>query len=388
MSVNPLEDVEVSWDGNLVEKLFYKALPLSQAINPNYNAFDDIDHLLDVVSSFSGERKVNLATKVFESIAIFFSRFDAKERSQLWIGIMKKVWLWESSHEVVHKGTPYYLMGETYLALGDVSSAYISFFNAIEEDKRSYKIIRKRRKLAPAYLVTSLVDNKENALHKPVVVPLRKKLASYVRTYNIKTGENLSLNILDRRFLKSVKLDIEKRFFVPTFHEIYNIDPLHLSKMIENEYSRLKIFNIWFNLSLIIDMVLQKKLLPRAAVTTTNRTQPSMSMGVYRLAILSGWATGRDSMNLDLLRGLSGGFVGKLRPTVYRKSLEMFLPGYLDGTCTYDNRPMGYKMQAIIVAYRLRNFGAHNLGGTSIISKRYYEVLELLIHALFVAISF
>ena len=95
--------------------------------------------------------------------------------------MLQIIWNWEDDNEVVHKGTPYYFMAEAFLALGDIPSAYISFFSAIEEDKRNYPLIpNKNYKDAAAFKTTSLVNDPSNALYLKVVIPLKAFLYEFI----------------------------------------------------------------------------------------------------------------------------------------------------------------------------------------------------------------
>src|SRR5712692_5198415 len=49
-------------------------------------------------------------------------------------------WDWEgrNSPYLIHKGTPYFFLGQTHLEAGNVDRAFLMIHNAIEEDKRNH----------------------------------------------------------------------------------------------------------------------------------------------------------------------------------------------------------------------------------------------------------
>jgi hypothetical protein len=283
---------------------------------------------------------------------------------------MRVVENWEATHEIVHKGTPYYFLAATYLAQGDIPSAYIYFFNAIEQDKINFPTIGKNLHAAPAYLTTSLVDNRNNALYNDVVIPLRAYLQSFLTQYCAKTGSTLSLSDVDTRFLQHNDFEDVKKFFVASIHEIYHLSSLNSSHLINNDYSKLKISDTLFNISLILDQILQKRF-PAAG------SRHDMGNSIYRLALHHIWTVDNNARV----------FLNHIIPKLNSGSPDQILPSILDGTATLNGNALNPQQKAIFLAYHLRNFGGHNIDTQNILVNRYREILTTIMDAFFTAID-
>ena len=266
---------------------------MNQSLRINFTSFGEkVKDLLDAISVIPPDekrKKINLADNIF-GYKLIFNPPNPKLQIRLWNYIMPLVWNWEDSHEKVHKGSAYYFMAEIYLSLGDIPSAYICFFNALEDDKANFPHIPKMLKDAPAYRTTSLIDNPNNALFLTVVKPLRTKLQEYIDNYKTRTKSKLKLDILNLKFLQSDQLEDIKRFFVATFHEMYHLNPLYSSRMINNDYSKLKIIDTLFNLGLIVDQILEHRFLK-----TITGGRKNMANAVYQLALFMSWTTTNDA---------------------------------------------------------------------------------------------
>lgn len=384
--------VHVVWRADdALDAITYEKMPLGEAINERVTRlvatpygvsfpqtfYDLIDDLLDSIAFLSPNekrRKIFLADRIFEHLcAIDTDPPNPKVQSAIRANILLRVWEWEDTHETVHKGTIYYFMAATYLSLGDIPSAYICFFNALEDDKQNYPSIPKNLKDAPTYRTTSLIDNPHNVLHASVVVPLRTQLQSFINKYNRARGKNLTLGLLDQKLLQFDGLEDVKRFFVATFHEIFHLAPLNTTRMINNDYSKLKIIDTLFNLSLIIDQLLEYRFL-------TNAPRHDMANAIYQLALHLGWTTLADSGNAKQ-------FLAKVQPNLNTCPPDRTVPDLLDGKARFATQSTNPDMQATFLTYHLRNFAGHNILGQDVLINRYREILDCVMDALFLAIE-
>jgi len=394
-SVGPLVcgPVSVTWqaDGH-VDTITYEGKVLGEVVKARLQSLqlgplgialtdeqtDLISNLLNSVAllpSTEIRSKIFLADRIFEHLMFEMVPPNPKVQSMFWRAILDHVWRWEDSHEKVHKGTAYYFMAKSYLGSGDVPSAYTCFFNALEDDKKNFPHIPKNLKDAPAYCTTSLACNPNNALFLSVVVPLRAVLQSFIERYNSETGRSLTLLTIDQRFLQADQFEEIKRFFVATFHEIYHLAPLNSTRMINNDYSKLKVIDTLFNICLAIDQILEYRFLH-----TAPKEEKKMGNAVYHLALHLGWTNPQSSKD-------PSEFFKKAKPHPNQGSPDSVLSHFLDGTCTCDSAPMDCRMRAILAAYHLRNYGGHHVEGNDILVNRYDEVLKMIMHALFVSIE-
>lgn len=337
----------------------------------------DLFNSISALSTPERRKKIHLSTKIFEHLNFQTSVPNPWLTNWVWRAILEFVWQWENAHEVIHKGTPYYFMGENCLQMGDVASAYICFYNAVEEDKKNYPVLGMSFKSAPAYLTVSLVDNPNNRLHQSMVLPLRDYLNSLLQTYNSSFNGNLSLGRLDQVFLQSDDLDSIKSFFIANLHEIYHLTPLNSANMIRNDYSKLKAIDSLFNLALVADQILAHRFLQ--GVTGRNR---SMANSIYQLALhlkLVTQTSVRDPRDyLDKVRP---------KPNDPNSTPDTTLPGFLDALATYDAQPLDPRMRVALTALYLRNFGGHHVEGSNIVVTRYEDVLASVVNAIFVSLE-
>lgn len=394
MSVSTFGDVQILWksDGSIKE-VKYQSQPLLDSVTQRLNPIQlhqngsvtltpELDRLIiDLLNTLSSivlgndKRKIFFADAIFGHLYPIFNPPNPKMQSEFWKAVLKIVWGWEDGHEQVHKGTPYYFMGESFLALGDVPSAYISFFNALEEDKRNFPIIPKPLKDAPVYMTTSLVDNPINTLYPTVVIPLRAYLQKFITNYNSSTASAMTLPQVDKKLLQDVNKEDIKRFFVANFHEIYHLSSLNATRLINNDYSKLKIIDTLFNLGLIIDQLLEKKFL-----TGAQKNSKNMANAIYNLALNLGWTTVTVDKN-------PSNMLDKINPDPRKGSPDQILPALLNGTATYNGKRMDVKMSSAILAHHLRNYGGHHLEGNNIFISRYPEVLNMMMNAFFLTIE-
>jgi hypothetical protein len=337
-----------------------------------------VRELLDTIATVptaEANKKVILADYVFGHLIISPVIPNPKMKVAISSEILKLVQNWEATNGPIHKGTPYYFLAETYLAQGDIPSAYIYFFNAIEQDKTNFPAISKDYRTGAAYLTTSLVDNINNALYLQVVVPLRAFLQNYITQFNAVTGEAITIQMVDQRFLQEDNFEDEKRFFVAAIHEIYHLAPLNSTNLINNDYSKLKISDTLFNLCLIVDQILEKRFL-----ATATRHDRKMANALYQLALHLRWTTAATDRN-------GGEFVSHVTPLLNDGTPDQVLPSILNGVATLNGNTLTEKQKAVFLAYKLRNFNAHNIEGQSILVTRYPDILSCIMNAFLVAVS-
>jgi len=320
-------------------------------------------------------KKINLADEIFKHFDKEFESFDPKKSERFWREIIYLVWGWEGYHEKVYKGTPYFLMAKTYLQLGDVPSAYICFFNALEEDRNNLLCVQENFKDRPAYLTTSLVNNSNNPLHKEVVVMLRGYLQGFIESYNKRMMSDFTILDLDQKFLQAESLEDFKRLFVANFHEIFHLDPLNRSQMIKNDYSKLKVSSTFFNIALIVDQILEYRFLKNV-----DESQRTMGKAIHQLAFHLKWTTKEDSPRLK-------DFLKKICPNLKEGTPDVTLHALLDGTATYNGRPLDFRMRAIFAVYYLRNYAAHHIVGCNILVDKYFDILEIVMDAFFTSVE-
>jgi hypothetical protein len=241
----------------------------------------------------------------------------------------------------------------------------------LEEDKLNYPTLSKDVKDAPAYRTVSLVNNAENALYVGVVQPLRLYLEGFIREYHTKTRVQFELSALDKKLLQADQLEDIKRFFVANLHEIYHSESLNSTRLIRNDYTKLKMIDAMFNLALIADQLLQS----RFVVPSRN-----MADAIYKLAQHCNWPVLSKCRN-------AGDLIATVQPNPNGGSPDLVMPAFLNGTATVDGIHMNFRQSAIFGAYHMRNYAGHNIEGNNVVVDRYQDVLRLMMSAVFESVG-
>lgn len=127
-----------------------------------------------------GYRATDLFFESFTSAWInLLSQGKVKDAVHHWVRILTLVRKWEeASKSRIHKGSPYYFLGATYLHGSDFDLGMRYLFTAIEEDKETGRKAGTpdSYKAAPAYMVASLVNDPHNLLFASLVTSARNRL--------------------------------------------------------------------------------------------------------------------------------------------------------------------------------------------------------------------
>lgn len=285
--------------------------------------------------------------------------------SSIWLEVCKEVWRWESSHrKKVHKGTPYYFLGGTYILCGNMDAGFLFVHNAIEEDKRLAQTTGNPNgyKGAPAYMFGSLIDDPNNFLYE-LVREMKQEVENYIALYVNAIGGNFDFQTFNAKFLQNRRLEEEKFVFVYNLETLIQQKKLSRSELVSNEFSRLRNLDIIFNLCLLVDKVLQQRF-----------GREYISQNIVELCRTEGWISQND---LEDLR----------RQIDFDNQPDIIIPKLLPLNLIYNSRALSKQLSCMLVAWRLRNYGGHNLKGQSVLVNNYDDVVKVLMYALIIGIS-
>lgn len=344
------------------------------------------DTLNHIDSLHNPKRRLRAGDMLFQAIfASYQAKLDlgnATHLREFWYRVLGFVALWEDKHISVHKGTAFFWLGLAHLTCGDVPSAYFSFFNAIEEDKRNYPPAGIPLGESPVYLTLTLSPSPNNALQKMVVLQLREWLMDLIAKYQTRYASNFKIEDLDTKFLSDPKyVDIRTRF-VATFHELYNLRRLISSRLIRNDFATLELGDSLFTLSLVVDQLLEDKFLwhSRLAYNPKKTSEKDMAKALYALAV-------RNRIISRKVARDAGAFIGlmdpKKRKRTFRKSVLMLL----SGLGTINAVPMTDGFTSLYLAYTIRNNKAHDIKSEKIYIEKYDQIFTRVMDAFFLAVE-
>jgi hypothetical protein len=291
-----------------------------------------------------------------------------------WIEVLQRVRDWENrSHKTVHKGTPYYFLGATYIFAGDNDLGLRYLYDAIEEDKRvSIKLGRTDSyKGAPAYMLASLLDDPRNFLYQPVVFPARKRIEGFLDAYRAKSGSSMQMSGFEHKFLQDTTLEFQKLYFVYVVLEIIKHESAW-NPATANDFANMKNRDLLFDICLIVDGVLRERFPPASFI----------SYGIYNLCSSKGWLNSADGDPSDLNRNLNPMITARPPP-----SPQSIVPALIDLTLEYRGSPVRPEMSWLLLAWHLRNYAAHELTPQQVLVQRYEEIIQALMNALFISVE-
>jgi len=270
---------------------------------------------------------------------------------------------WENNNgpNKVHKGTPYYFLGVTAILNNELENGFLAMHQAMKEDeKRS----RRRRPEAPAYWFNTLDSTRQDQFFIQKVEEVAAYLDDRLYEYSINRERLLRLREFRSRFLRLRYLSEEVFFFVYSLFRIrkmiYETDWIYK----KNVFGSLLQARILFDLSLVVDKVIENKNIRRSDRSTFREEILYLSTPPRNLL----------SFNRNMLRTLNNEFDNDFGETMYRLVLG-----------TYPN--LNDIERDFAIAYGIRNRGAHKLENQPVIYDRTQELTQSVLNALFFTVE-
>jgi len=292
-----------------------------------------------------------------------------------WVQLLILVREWEKqSGKTVHKGTPYYFLGASYIYGYGIDLGFRYVYDAIEEDRKLGTKVGDPAfyRNAPAYRLVSLFDNPNNFLYNDVILPARQRVELFLKAYRNTGVSSMQLRDFESRFLNNSDMELEMLFFVYVLLEMLKLEKSWSPGGEPNNFSRMKNMRVVFDLCLIIDEVLRKR----------HSSATYISQGVYELCKSRGWVNNADRNSGDLNRSLTPNISGDNAPPP-----DVVVPALLNGTLNYRNAPVRSEMSWLLLAWHLRNYAAHDLTPQKVLAERYPEIAQALMNALFMSVE-
>jgi hypothetical protein len=140
------------------------------------------------------------------------------------------------------------------------------------------------------------------------------------------------------------------------FIYLYEITTHTESRLLQNEFSRLKILDLIFNLCLVIDETLKNTESTSQGKTVIGSL--TIRHGIIQLCGSKGWMNQNDLEtfwhNLNVVNG----------------EPEILIPRLLSITDQYNGNPVRKEVFTLSIAYNLRNYGGHNISQQKVLTSR------------------
>lgn len=351
-----------------LKRRFFLPKEIEDSLNEFFNAIKEIKtkDKDDVLAAY-------LATYIFNRLAGFWENQLLKNGSYItgvtfWQEILSTALEWESNNPpvTIHKGTPFFFVAYNFLLNGDRDNGFTYLYNALEDDKKLPQL--NYPKDAPAYL-TAIMSEKPRNFMFPQVRDLRLFLGSFLSKYN-KIFTKLTIGDFDTKFLENTDLFDIALIFVYNFKFVYDQSKNASPTLLQNDFSRLKIINLFFNFGLIIHEILRYS-------ESGHRNTPKMMK-----ESVSWWAETKCGVNQNTFNNL----ISPSGLNLNQSTLDQLIPTLLSNIQNPTNN-IPKEVYIMMIAYKLRNHGAHNLNQQTILDTKYNEILTNLFYALFLAIQ-
>ncbi|MEO9308127.1 MAG: hypothetical protein ABI342_07445 [Nitrososphaera sp.] len=287
-----------------------------------------------------------------------------------WQAVLEVTRQWEEANNpiTVHKGTPLFFLAENYLLIGDRDNGFVYLYSALEDDKKLPQLGYPKK--APAYFTARMLDETGNQMYF-LIRELWNKLGGFISKYRENYNQSFTGSQFESKFLRNDDLSDIVYFFVYNFLFLYDLDKNTTRNLLQNEFSRLKILDLVFNLSLIIDEVLKE-----AYRKELGSKYDKMFKGVV-------WFCNKK--NLIQQTDLENYCKTDLK--INDEQPDIVIPRLLSKTETYNGTLIKKEVLSLLISYHLRNHGGHNIDQQSVLTSKYDEIIEELFMALFLVVE-
>jgi len=353
---------------NSLKRKFFLPKEIENSLNEFFEAIKEIKNKDkdDVLAAY-------LASYIYQQLAGFWTTQLLNNGLFItgvtfWQEIISITLVWESKNTplTIHKGTPFFFLAHNCLQNGDRDNGFTYLYNAIEDDKKLPSL--NYPKIAPANLTATMSQKPQNYMF-PQVRDLRLFLSSsFLSKYN-QIFPKLTMGDFDSKFLENPALFDIAAFFVYNFKFVFDQSKNTTISLLQNDFSRLKILDLFFNFGLIIDEILR-------FATANPGTSPMMKESVAT------WAASKHNISqntFDNLIGSNGLNLNSLDP-------DTIIPTLLSNIQN-PTQNIPKEVYIMLIAYKLRNHGGHNLHQQTVLSTKYPQILENLLFSLFMAIQ-
>lgn len=311
-----------------------------------------------------------LATNFFQGLTKYSERLKDDGRyvhaCYYWLKILSYVYEGETRNDVqVHKGHPFYFLAFYYLLNGDIETGFIYAYNAIKEDE----IIGKHcpemgyPQKAPVYLTVFLVDNPMNRMIA-LVREFRNELNFHISSYNKEFKKNFKIQDFDKKFLQNesnINLKGTRYLFTFIFWSLKELKKKTKPQIQNNEFSKLRNLNWIFNLCLIIDKILE-----------ANSKIGCKSMGQNVEKLLTKYLNLLSQKDLERIK----------KECHWKQDPDEVLRFLFRTNSKIGSKEIPKVAIHYLVAWKLRNYGGHNIQQQKCIVENFEEIFQILMRCI------
>lgn len=340
--------------------------------------FDTVADLDKNHSKF--DLSIALTNAYFERINGYFNEYFSQGLVPYGQAILKlaidTVRKWEDKNGYrIHKGTPYTFLGYTHLITGNLDLGFSLVHDSLAQNRLTYPRLKEDYKKSPSYSFATLNKDNTNSMLIDYVIRMKAKVESIIDKHNVACGTSIahfSYPTFHNKFLQRESLEPIVFYFVNTVMTTLNLENWDKNLLSNNAFFHLKKIGLLFNVSLVVDKVLSEKYgseyVKEGVFGYLKEVEKITDTNVHALNTCFNYSNGNPI-------------------TISSENIENLVPALLNNTISYRGQKTTYRMRAMLAAWNVRNFSAHNLTGIEDLLKTtpYEKIFNLLMSALFFA---
>lgn len=291
------------------------------------------------------------------------------EAQNFWIRIHESVRKFEIKTNIrIHKGALFYYWAWSILRLDNIDSGFLLIHQAFHEDQITH---RRRLPKTPAYKTATLDYNDEGQYHYPYILVLRDFLNEKITEYNKVFTRNFSISDFHLKYLGK-PFDIDTIFaFTHTLARLNSLDN-YPPYILENDFSAIFIGNMIFDLLLVLDSTIHFKMSP-----------PPKKKKYWDFSDEAEFLITKSKININ--RNDNQKHLGHINNNY---GVSQLIDDVFNHNINFSDGYKPKKLEELIyLAYKLRNFSAHNIKMIPNLWKRRLEIIQGLFDVLFFTVE-
>lgn len=328
----------------------------------NWDAFSE-----KVVKFFDpNEDNRKSAEAYFQNFTIIASTYTQQglwdKAEVIWQLALQPILEWEkiNQNNRIHKGSPFYFWGMVAIQRGDIDKGYVLMHQALEEDKLTSK---KELPDTPALAFATLNYKKAEQAFRDWVLTQASYLEERLMQFQQKHGIALTLDDFTSKYLEK-----------PPSSEVIYLLAYNLARLLRyasisdlilaSPFAGILFQNVLFDMVQVIDSTISPK----------NSGKWKMFDHVVFLSEKLGVPINEANL-IEANRN-------------FQSSFEESISLILAGNFKFKDGSVASPIQSdLLIAYALRNRGAHDISSAKILWARYRDLLQAVFNALFLVVS-
>jgi len=289
---------------------------------------------------------------------------DYKAAELVWERALEPALAWEKANtgKFLHKGTAFYFWAVTALLRGDLDRGYLLMHQGLEEDKREWGSITPQK---PGFALVSIDAANPNQYFRQWVLDQAAFLSGLLNDYSTAYTRHLDFGEFRRRFLSSSTNPDTLFLFAHSVARLMQLQKVPAYAR-QNPFAGQLDANVLFDIALVIDAAIKEK--------DANGKYFSDHAAILLKAVGSALTVGNLTNDIQ---------------NVLKTDFDSTLKGILDQAFKLPGGiPLNRFEQDVVLAYGIRNRGAHDVSSSVAIWQRFEEIERALFNVLFGTVDY